>query len=1133
MHFEVHIQLLNGFSITEGSDEKSDFHPPRIQSLLTYLILNRHTPQPRQQVAFLLWPESTEKQAFTNLRKLLYVIRQAQNGTRIIDIQNRSLQYAHDDAHQVDLISFENHLLSASHSAEVKEKRQHLEAAIDLYRGELTPHLKDEWLIKMRQDLHNRYMSAALELIQLLETCRDLPRALFYGERLLQADRFRESTYQLLMRLHLSQDDHAAALMVFDNCRRLLADELGVYPSGTTEKLYLEALAVEKKPVELAEISFVKPKPVKHNLPFQPTSFIGREDELNTLEDYLLDSNCRLISILGAGGMGKTRLALALAQKLLDQHRTQFPDGIFFVPLTDIRDSSHIPMAIATACNISLGSGGQPFRDPGLQVLDYLRGKRLLLIFDNFEHLIEEPQFVLDILSTAPDNKLIVTSREKLRLRSEQRFVLEGLEFPDKDISKEVTEYPAAKLFLLNAKRVNHRFKLAEIDEMYLHQICQLVEGMPLAVELAAGWADMFSIREIAEKIQEGLDFLESDALDMPDHHRSMRVVIDTSWNRLDKIEKSLFPQLSIFRGGFSLEAAVEIAGADVETLNGLCSKSLLQFDRVLKRYQIHELVRQYGSEKFMDASESSPPIFEKHSRYYLCGLNEQEKRLKGAEQRDALTWIARDLENIQVAWQRAVDQCLVEPLYLAIGSLAIFYDWTGRYRAGLQIFATSAAKLNRCNQKPAQLEAFQINLKIKQATFQRLVGNIDSANSLLVNTLSDLDEIALSQVDTDLFRAQILFQQGNSILTRDKDKASTFYTHSIQLFKSLNKDHEVSEALIQLSEAARSKERYAESIEYLQESLNIKLSLNDQRGMAIAYLQLSHSFAYTNRREECESVARKGFAILEKLGDRALIAYGLDSLSIALEWARKHIESTSIALQALEIYRELGNRSALAKAHFRVGIKYGFLAKFEESRAHLLAGLEIIHDQDQNSDAAWALFILGWVSIGEGELVESRQHLLRSMAIYEKTGQKNQQIWPIPYLSYVEWHLDNKEMSRNYLHQALEISNTAKNLFGTALSILIYALLLASEAENEPNEISNKKMEKAIELIAYAQEVYFINNEFFKFLPQKAVISIESKLPSNTFEAAKRRGRTLDQWEEAEKILAVMRAEGWNIDNS
>ncbi|MEM7118895.1 MAG: BTAD domain-containing putative transcriptional regulator, partial [Chloroflexota bacterium] len=576
MQFEVHIQLLNGFSLTEGSEETSDFYPPRIQSLLTYLILNRHTPQPRQKVAFLLWPDSTEKQAFTNLRKLLYVIRKAQNGNRIIDIKNRSLQYSHDDAHQVDLISFENHLLAASRSTEDRTKRRHLEAAIDLYRGELTPHLNDEWLIDRRQDLHNRYITAVLELIQLLEKVNDLPKAIFYGERLLQADRFRESTYQLLMKLHLRQNDHAAALTVFDSCRRLLADELGVSPSGPTEKLYLEALAVEKQPGDLAESSLVRPKAIKHNLPFQPTSFIGREDELITLENFLLDANCRLISILGAGGMGKTRLALALAQKLLDQQSTQFPDGIFFAPLTDVRDPSQIPVAIATACNLSLGSGEQPFRAPALQVLDYLREKRLLLIFDNFEHLIEEPQFLLDILSTAPDNKLIVTSREKLRLRSEQRFLIEGLDFPDNDFAKELTEYTAVKLFLQNAQRVNHRFKLAATDEVYLHQICQLVEGMPLAVELAAGWADMLSLQEIAAKIQEGLDFLESDARDMPAHHRSMRVVIDTSWHRLDEVERRIFPQLSIFRGGFSLEAAGEITGADVETLNGLCNKSLL-----------------------------------------------------------------------------------------------------------------------------------------------------------------------------------------------------------------------------------------------------------------------------------------------------------------------------------------------------------------------------------------------------------------------------------------------------------------------------------------------------------------------------------------------------------------------------
>ena len=285
---------------------------------------------------------------------------------------------------------------------------------------------------------------------------------------------------------------------------------------------------------------------------------------------------------------------------------------------------------LAEALDFPLETGSEQRRTAKQQVLDYLRQKEMLLLLDNVEHLLAGVELVADILKTAPKVKILATSRERLHLHQEQLFALQGLDAPQVAESEDFAEFTAVRLFRQSAQRVKHDFQLRAEDQQWLMRICHLVGGMPLAVELAAGWADMLSVTDIAQEIQQGIDFLETEAHNIPPRHRSIQAVFAGSWQRLNAAEQAVLPQLSIFRGGFTRKAAQTITKASLRTLGKLVAKSLLQYNQDKDRYQIHELLRQYAAERLAQDAAQEKSIRAAHSAYYLNALAEREEKAQG-----------------------------------------------------------------------------------------------------------------------------------------------------------------------------------------------------------------------------------------------------------------------------------------------------------------------------------------------------------------------------------------------------------------------------------------------------------------------------------------------------------------------
>ena len=297
------------------------------------------------------------------------------------------------------------------------------------------------------------------------------------------------------------------------------------------------------------------PQP-RTNLPLPASLFVGREAEIVGLTDLLQDPGCRLLVLVGLAGIGKTRLALQVAHNQLDR----FPHGVFFISLAPLTSPDMIVTNIGTAIGFQFHEASEPQE----QLLRYLREKQMLLVLDNFEHLIEGAGLISAILQAAPGIQILVTSRERLNLQGEWVFEVEGLPHPpssEEGSPEQVEMYEAVQLFLQNALRVHPAFRLNEENRKWVVRICQLTEGMPLAIELAAAWVRVLSCQQIAQEIERSLDFLKASARDLPERHRSLRAALDHSWNLLSVEEQMVFKRLSVFRGGFRREAAQNAAG--------------------------------------------------------------------------------------------------------------------------------------------------------------------------------------------------------------------------------------------------------------------------------------------------------------------------------------------------------------------------------------------------------------------------------------------------------------------------------------------------------------------------------------------------------------------------------------------
>ena len=419
--------------------------------------------------------------------------------------------------------------------------------------------------------------------------------------------------------------------------------------------------------------------------PIRLTPFIGREADIQRILGLFEDPAVRLVTVLGPGGVGKTRFALE-AVSLLE---SRFKDGAVFVPLASLTSVDEFLPALAGFFGVQLEPGSS------LQhaVEDHLSARQALLVLDNCEHLLEIGAMVEPMLAAAPQVKALVTSREKLGLECETLFHLSGLDFPPSDSSEKVEEYDAVRLFLQKARQVQPGYSLRMQEIPPVIQICRMVDGNPLGLLLAAAWVEHFSPSEIVEQVRHSLDFLTSAYRDTEPRHSSMRAVFNASYERLPEADQAVFRKLSVFPGSFDLPAAQAVAGADLLTVIRLVEKSLLTRQPGAGRYDMHELMRQYAAEELTKACEREPAAMA-HARYYSEFIWQRETRLISPAQAAALDEIQLELSNIRQACATLIEAHDFAGVRSMLPCIYAFCDMRSRFHEGEAIFRQAAEGL-------------------------------------------------------------------------------------------------------------------------------------------------------------------------------------------------------------------------------------------------------------------------------------------------------------------------------------------------------------------------------------------------------------------------------------------------------
>jgi predicted ATPase len=809
----------------------------------------------------------------------------------------------------------------------------------------------------------------------------------------------------------------------------------------------------------------------------------------------------------------------------------RFPDGTYFVSLAPLQAVESVVPAVTSSLGLSLSGGAgalemsTPTVSPRQHLLDYLRQKRLLLVMDNYEHLLDGAGLITDALGAAPGVKVIATSRATLNLPGEHLFPVNSLGLPE-IASGTLTEWhvvaadtqsSAVRLFVSAAQRAWPDFELTPENLPHVIRVCRLVAGMPLGILLAAAWARMLRPAEIAAELGQGLDFLQSDGQGVPERQRSMRSVLDHSWRLLTDRQQEVLAGLSVFRGSFTRQAARQVVGATLRELMGLVNKSLLGHTPG-QRYELHELLRQYAAEKLAQTADGGEGVRDRHIAHYVAAMEGWAAELQSARHAVALAEMATEIENVRTAWQRAVRDVQAERLCRAAEAMGRYHYHTHGRQEGEAAFRVAAAALEEKAKGPDGPGALLLRAWIRslmwQAQFQG--DDIGEGWGPLVDKLSDLLERP-QLADQDMRREQafVLKLRGSRAghLDSDPKTARRLWERSLALFEAVGDRWAMGEVMPALGGLEMKLGHYDQAQRWYEKSLGIGRHLGDFRRVGASLGWLSWLALLRGQLEEAEKLARESSAVSrERLGE---IIPRFFPLMFVLPMCGRFTEARSHAdeiLLALQRGQEAPwylpwTRALLGFAKLHLG-QYGL------ARASATASLTVSQGFQAHFRRGLCLCVLGQVGLAEGANDQAQEAFQKGAAVHHQAGRPVDRAEALAYLAYTERGLEHPEQARAHLGEALRVGLDARAFFPCLYALPALALLLADQGEAE----------RAAELYALASRYPPVaNSRWFEDVAGRHIAAAAESLSPEALAAAQERGRARDLWDTARELLAEL----------
>jgi predicted ATPase/DNA-binding SARP family transcriptional activator len=1000
------LTLLGGFYVEKDGSPISGFATDKARALLAYLAIERERPHRRESLAALFWPEQPEERARQSLRQALSNLRQVlaeKDSNPILTVANGDVQLSPQAHIRVDAQAFR---------ALAQTCREHTHArletclpclrrqreAVKLYAGEFLAGFGlpdsstfDEWLLLTRENLQVEAVQMLALLAEYEERRGDFGAARQYALQQTRLEPWREEAYAQVMRLLAYEGQRSAALAQYAACCRALENELGLQPTQSTRLL---AESIQKDSLPAPQIPPLPPSP--------PASFVGREREREEIAELLANPSCRVLTLLGPGGVGKTRLALQVAL----EHAGLYADGIHFVYLAGASEPSAALLLLAD----KLGLQTSPGVDPRKILCESLSRREMLIVLDNFEQLTAQSEAWSDFFRCAGGTKWLVTSREKLRLREEWVFGLEGLPVSDgnhsifdariPNIEYRVPSiayqsFPAAlRLFAERAAQAYRRFELTAANLPALAEICQMVEGLPLGIELAAATVAERTGDEIAAALRQTFDSLTPDLRNLPGRHASLRAVFEHSWGLLNPDECTCLAALSVFVGGFSAEAAQAVAEASGEQLAELIAKSLVRRD-LGGRYALHETIRQFAAEK----REDDGAVRERHGAYFAA----LAAQCAGADSASALDTLQMERANLRAAWEWSVVEN-VDLMVNLLKGLALLYTLRGPLSEGEELFCGALKTMGEDISK----KELAANITLELARIYNAQACYDEAIAL-ARSLPGSARCLLTE-------AQSLSAQGQG------ETARPLLEQALTLAREGGERRIEADCLRELGNVANRMAEYDVAVPLYRQSLEMARELGDRRGESATLNNWAMIAWNLGDFSAARAYYEQALTLYRALGNRLGEARALNNLSNVVAEQGDLPGSLVYSRQALEIHREMGNPRGQCAVLHNLGATHFCLKEYDAARTSYLGALVIYRESGNQQAEAEVLADLSLLDCVQGRLADGRKNALAAIALSESAGDKVCLANACFYLGRIEVADGNFDTAESTLQRALEI---------------------------------------------------------------------------------------------------------------